>query len=120
SDSVKGKPVHMNAANLLEPVRPVGGETVREAISNNLRAVQEQADKLGQEILVHLNHPNFGYGVTAEDLAHVVQEQFFEVYNGHHDVNHLGDDSHPSVEKIWDLANTIRLGHLHAAPLFGL
>jgi hypothetical protein len=89
-------------------------------MSNNLRAAQEQADKLGQEILVHLNHPNFGYAITAEDLAHVVQEQFFEVFNGHDAINHLGDETHPGDEKIWDIANTIRIGQLDARPLYGL
>ena len=39
--------------------------------------------------------------MTAEDLAAVVAERFFEVYNGHPGVNHLGNEKHPSVERIW-------------------
>jgi hypothetical protein len=58
--------------------------------------------------------------VTAEDLAAVVRERFFEVYNGHPAVAHLGDEIHPSVERLWDLANTIRLAQLGAPPLFGV
>ena len=120
SDRSEGVPVHMNATNLLEVIEPQGGATVREAMANNLRAVEAQARAVGREILLHLNHPNFGYAVTAEDLAAVVQERFFEVYNGHPAVGHLGDDDHPSVERLWDIANTIRIGKLNAPPLFGL
>lgn len=120
SDRSQGGPVHMNATNLKDVIEPGGGATVREAMSNNLRAAEEQAKKLGREIMVHLNHPNFGYAVTAEDLAAVVQERFFEVYNGHPAIGHLGDDSHPGDERLWDIANTIRIGKLDAAPLFGV
>jgi len=120
SDKAEGGPVHMNATNLLTAVPPVGGATVREVIENNFRAVHEQAERSGREILVHLNHPNFHYAVTAEDIAHVVLERHFEVYNGHPGVNNQGDDHHPSTEKIWDIANTIRLVDLNAAPLFGV
>ena len=120
SDRAEGVPVHMNASNIKQLLQPLGGATVREAMTNNLRAVAEQAKREGREIMLHLNHPNFGYAITAEDLAHVVTEQFFEVYNGHPGVNQLGDASHASLERIWDIANTIRIGQLNAAPLFGV
>ncbi len=120
SDKFEKHPVHMNATNLGELVEPKGGGSVREVMQNNLRSVLEQEKRLGREILAHLNHPNFQYGVTYEDLASVVAEQFFEVYNGHPGVNHLGDKDHPGVEAIWDLANAIRLSLLDAPPLFGL
>lgn len=120
SDRSQGGPVHMNATNLQEMIEPAGGATVREAMTNNLRAVDAQAKRLGREIMMHLNHPNFGYAVTAEDIASVVQERFFEVFNGHPAVGHLGDAEHPGVERLWDIANTIRIGQLNAAPLFGV
>lgn len=120
SDRAEGAPVHLNATNLLEVIQPVGGATVREAMANNLRAVQDQATRLGREILLHVNHPNFGWAITAEELAAVTEERFVEVYNGHPGINHLGDALHPSIEQLWDIANTIRLGRLGAAPLFGL
>ena len=120
SDSVDGKPVHLNASNLEELLRPTGGATVREAIDANLRAAAEQAAKSGRQILVHLNHPNFGWAVTAEDLAAVTRNRFFEVYNGHPAINHLGDENHPSVERIWDIVNTLRIDRLKAPPMYGL
>lgn len=120
SDKAEGGPLHMNASNIREAIQPVGGETVREAIMNNFRAVHEQAERAGREILLHLNHPNFHFAVTAEDIAHAVLERHFEVYNGHPGVGHTGDEHHPAVEKLWDIANTIRLVDLNAAPLFGM
>ncbi|MCE9607281.1 MAG: hypothetical protein K8U03_20540 [Planctomycetia bacterium] len=120
SDKVDGAPLHINATNILEAVQPLGGATVTEAITNNLRNLHDQAERSGREILAHLNHPNFGYAVTAEDLAHAVLERHFEVYNGHPGVHQLGDDHHPSVDRIWDICNTIRLVDLKAAPLFGM
>ena len=120
SDRSQGVPVHMNATNLHELIEPQGGANVREAMRNNLRAVDAQAKALGRQILLHLNHPNFGYAITAEDIASVVQERFFEVYNGHPVVGHQGDADHPSVERLWDIANTIRIGELNAAPLYGV
>jgi hypothetical protein len=120
SDRAEGVPVHLNATNLAELIEPLGGRTVAEAIDNNLRAAEEQARRTGREILVHLNHPNFGWAITGEDLAEVLRERFVEVYNGHPGVNHTGDNERASVEQIWDIANTIRLGQLGAPPLFGI
>ena len=120
SDKAEGVPVHLNATNLVELIQPLGGRTVAEAIDNNLRAAEEQARRTGREILVHLNHPNFGYAITAEDIASVLRERFIEVYNGHNAVNHLGNNERASVEQIWDIANTIRLAQLGAPPLFGV
>ncbi len=120
SDRAEGKPVHMNATNLRDLIEPVGGATVRESMANNLRAVLEQEKRTGREIMAHLNHPNFGWAVTAEDLAHVVQEQFFEVFNGHPSVEQLGDEEHISIERMWDVANAIRVVELEADPLLGI
>lgn len=120
TDTVKRLPVHMNATNLQELILPAGGRTVREAIVNNLRAVREQSEKTKQPILLHLNHPNFGWGVTADDLAFASTERFFEVYNGHPGVRHLGDEKRPSVERMWDIVNTLRLKKYEGDILYGL
>ncbi|MGI9474458.1 MAG: hypothetical protein ACR2NZ_23170, partial [Rubripirellula sp.] len=120
SDKAEGKPVHINATNLAEVISPAGGKTVRETMQNNLRAILEHEKSHGREVLPHLNHPNFGYAVTAEDLAAVISERFYEVYNGHPGVNQLGDDTHPSVERIWDLVNAIRRTSLNVPPMMGI
>jgi hypothetical protein len=93
---------------------------VRETIANNLEAVQQSARQTGREVLVHVNHPNYKWGVTAEDLAGVVSERFFEVWNGVEIDNDPGDALHPSTDEIWDIANTLRLAGLGAPPLFAV
>lgn len=120
SDRAEGVPVHINASNIREAIGPLGGATVREAIENNLRNIEEQAQRAGREILAHLNHPNFGWAVTAEDIAHAVTDRYFEVYNGHPGVNQLGDEHRPGIDRMWDIANTIRLVELKALPLYGI
>jgi hypothetical protein len=120
SDTVNGKPLHINATNLQELIRPVGGANMVEAMQNNLRVILEQEARTGRQILPHLNHPNFGYALTAQDIGHVIQERFFEVYNGHPGVNQLGNEEHMSIERMWDVANAIRLAQLDAPPLLGI
>jgi len=120
TDTAEGVPVHINATNVRDPIAPAGGRTVTEAINANLRAVRDQAERAGREILAHLNHPNYGYAVTAEDLAHAVLERHFEIHNGHPGVNQRGDALHPSMDRLWDIANTIRLVDLGAPPLYGI
>jgi hypothetical protein len=115
-----GRAIHMNATNLLELIQPRDGDTVREVINAHLDAVADSAARTGREIVVHVNHPNYKWGVTAEDLAAVVREQFFEVWNGVETDNDPGDALHPSTDEIWDIANTLRLAGAGAAPLFGL
>jgi hypothetical protein len=110
----------MGAVNILEAIAPRDGATVREAIANNLRAVMESAARSGQQVLVHVNHPNYKWGVTAEDLAAVVDEQYFEVWNGVQGDNDPGDPQHPSTDQIWDIANALRLAGLGAPPLYGV
>jgi hypothetical protein len=120
SDKFGLKPIHMNAANLAETIKPRGGSSVTEVITNNLRAVREQGRRLRRPVLPHLNHPNFGWGVTAEEMADVVDELFFEIYNGHPAVNQEGDKDHPPVERMWDVANARRMTRFRAPPLMGL
>src|SRR3954469_17069596 len=73
-------PIHMIATNVQEVIKPQGGNSVREVIANNFKAIIEQSKRTGVPILPHINHPNFGWGLTAQDLASVVDEHFFEIY----------------------------------------
>ncbi len=120
TDHFGNLPIHINATNIQEVIKPQGGKSVRETIANNLIAIEVQSQRLRQPIFAHLNHPNFGYGVTAEDMAAVIEERFFEVYNGHPGVNHLGDATHAGTERLWDVANTIRIGEMQSPPLYGM
>jgi hypothetical protein len=118
--SFERRPIHINATNLAELIPPQAADSVEATIRAVLTEVNAQAEKHGREVLPHLNHPNFVYGVTAEDLAPVLEEQFFEVFNGHSGVHNDGDDLHASTERIWDIVNTIRIAQLDAPPIFGI
>ena len=99
------KAVHMGAINVQEVIKPREGNTIVELIQNNLDAIREQAEETGEPILQHLNHPNFTYGITAEDIMQLDGERFFEVFNGHPYVNNYGDSLHSSTEEMWDMVN---------------
>lgn len=119
TDEVEDKPVHVNATNLRELIEPQGGESVREAMQHNVDAVLDQRQQTGQPMFPHINHPNFGWAVTAEDLIALHGERFFEVYNGHPAVHNEGDALRPSTERMWDIILTERLAHGEAL-LYGL
>src|SRR6266404_625682 len=70
-------PVHMNVINLRDVIRPVNGPSVAETLTANLRQAAEQRKKTGWRMLVSLNHPNFGWGVRAEDML-ADELRFFE------------------------------------------
>ena len=120
SDSFEKLPVHLCAANILEVIAPMKGSSMMDTIQNNVRAVLVQREKSGQPMMVHLNHPNFGYAITAEDLMGVRGERFFEVYNGHPSVRNRGDDQHASMDRVWDILLTRRLAELHLPMMYGL
>lgn len=113
-------PVHMNGTNVRETLPPFGGDSVYEVMQRNTDALIAQRERTGQPMLIHLNHPNFGYGVTAEDLVRVRGENFFEVYNGHPGVKNDGDDLHASADRIWDIILTKRLAELRMPVMYGL
>lgn len=118
--SADRRAVHIGVVNLLEALVPLDGATAREVIARNLRAAEESAARSGRRILVHVNHPNYKWGVTAEDLAAVLDEPFFEVWNGVDGDNDPGDVHHPDTDEVWDVANTLRLAGLGAPPLFAV
>jgi hypothetical protein len=71
-------------------------------------------------MFAHLNHPNFKWAITAEELMRIDHEQFFEVYNGHPSVNNDGDELHAGTERVWDIVLAERLGHLGKPVMYGL
>jgi len=120
TDKYKSKPIHVNATNLRDLIEPQGGNSVREVIQNNVNAVFEQHRRTGRPMFPHLNHPNFDWGVTAEDLMPVKNERFFEVYNGHPLVHNEGDDTHASTDRLWDIILTMRLTDYNDGAVYAL
>lgn len=116
-------PIHINALNVdavIEPIKDL--VSIRETLRANLQAIAAHGVKAGRPVMAHLNHPNFRWALTAEDLAHVLEDRFFEVYNGHPQTYPEGDPARAdsATERIWDVASTLRLAELRQPPLFGL
>lgn len=105
TDGFDGKPIHMNATNLQEFIPPRHGKSVVEVMQNNINAVLEQRAATGRPMFPHINHPNFVWGITAEDMMQLEGERFFEVFNGHPLVNNYGDSTRIGTEEMWDLIN---------------
>jgi len=120
TSSFQNKPIHINASNVAARIAPQKGSSVQDVMRKTMQAVAAHAAEHGRPVLAHLNHPNFGWGVSADDIARVEEEHFFEVWNGHPSVHHKGDATRPGTERLWDIANTTRRRDLDAPLLYGL
>ena len=120
TDKFQKKPIHLCATNTNELIPPTGGESVVDVMQRNIDAARSRRERSGVQTLVHLNHPNFGYAITAEQLMQVNGENFFEVYNGHPTVHNSGDETHASTERMWDIINTFRIAKLDLPVMYGL
>jgi hypothetical protein len=122
SDSAEGLPLHLcllNIQQVILPKRPKpDNRKMTAALVGDLKDIQEVARGQSAPMLVQINHPNFGYALTAEDLVEA-PAQFMEIANAHPAVNNEGDPNHVSVTRMWDIANSIRI-HQHRAPLYGI
>lgn len=112
--------VHVNASNLRELIKPELGSNTLEVIQKNVDAVLDQRARTGQPMFPHINHPNFGVAITAEDLMRVQRAKFFEVYNGHAQVHSFGYKGHPGLDRVWDIVLAHRLSDLDLGVMYGL
>jgi hypothetical protein len=112
-------PIHLNATNLRKLIPPQGGNSVYEVMQNNVNAVLDQRKATGEPMIPHINHPNFRWAITAEDIMRVTGERFLEIYNGHPITWNAGDTNHASHERMWDIVLTKRLAELGLDPVWG-
>lgn len=120
TDRWKTAPIHMNAHNLREPIKPLGGDSVVAVISNNIASMLEQRQRTGQPMFTHINHPNFGLAITPEEMLQVREARFFEVFNGHPGVFNNGTNRTPSMDRLWDIILTRRLAELKFPLVYGI
>lgn len=105
TDGYDGHPIHVNATNIRTFIPRQGGTSVADVLQRNIDAVLRQREETGIPMFPHINHPNFYYGVSLQDMIDIRGERFFEVYNGHPLVNNYGDSLRPGTETMWDLIN---------------
>lgn len=106
--------VHINGINVRENIAPLSGGAVGFAIERNVKAVGEQASRLGLPMFAHLNHPNWGkVTMSAEDILESESVMFFEVFNGHGGVRNWGSEElHlQPTDRLWDIMLAVRLAN---------
>jgi hypothetical protein len=94
----KGRQVHVNA--LCTKTRIAGGNfgSAAAALSTAISQVRAQ----GGVALV--NHPNFDWALSPADVSDARDAALLEIASGHPYVHSAGDATHPSHERLWDLA----------------
>jgi hypothetical protein len=96
SDRYREKPIHMNALNPERHVDAQHGDSVASTIQNNLNEIRRAKG------IPSLNHPNFHWAITIQDMLAVKGLGLFEVYNGHPMVNNEGGGGFASLDEMWD------------------
>ncbi len=90
------KPVHVNGLEVDRLVEAPGGATVVEVAQNMVDAIRAARG------IPSVNHPNFGWAFTTDELGQIQRTRLFEVFNGHPAVNNLGGGGVPGLEETWD------------------
>jgi hypothetical protein len=105
TDRFGDKPLHINGLDLAQRIEPQGGSSVLDVLNRNVAAIRRARG------VPHINHPNFGWAITRDELQQVRDNRLFEVYNGHPTVNNDGGGGVPGLEEAWDtiLSNGILL-----------
>jgi hypothetical protein len=96
TDRFGTKPIHVNGFEVSRLVEPQGGSSVVETIQRNIDAIRAAKG------IPSINHPNFGWAITADELRHVRNTKLFEIFNGHPQVNNFGGGGVPGLEEVWD------------------
>ncbi|MEK6613169.1 MAG: CehA/McbA family metallohydrolase [Gemmatimonadota bacterium] len=96
TDKFGDKPIHINGLDPARKIDPQGGNSVVEVIQRNVDAIRDARG------VPHINHPNFRWAITADELKQIKNNKLFEIYNGHPQVNNLGGGGVPGLEEAWD------------------
>lgn len=100
TDSFDRKPYHINALGIDRVVMPNKLPGAVETLQKNI----DDVNKAGG--VTQVNHPNFGWALTADHLIKLQNYSLMEIYNGHPLVNNLGGGGQPSAEALWDAVLT--------------
>lgn len=96
TDTSEKKPIHTNGLGLTTVVMPSKLATKAESLQKNIDNIRAAGG------IPQLNHPNFGWALTAAEIKQLKGFRLMEIYNGHPLVNNLGGGGLPSAEAIWD------------------
>jgi hypothetical protein len=96
TSTVQNKPVHVNGLALESLVAPPMPTTIREVLQRSVDGIRAAKG------VPHVNHPNFRWALTADDIAQLERTRLFEIFNGHPEVNNAGGGGVPGLEEMWD------------------
>ena len=96
SDRLDEKPIHVNGLDVSGRVDPQRGHSVSDVLQRDIDAIRKAGG------VPHVNHPNYQWAITGDDLLRVERFKLFEIYNGHHQVNNAGGGGVPGMEDVWD------------------
>ena len=96
TDSFDKKPYHINALGISKVIMPSKLPGAVETLQRNIDEVNTAGG------VAQVNHPNFGWALTADQLIKLQNYSLLEIHNGHPLVNNKGGGGNPSAEEIWD------------------
>jgi hypothetical protein len=96
TDAFGGKPLHVNGLDLARQVEPQHGTSILDTLQRTVDAIRS-ADGVS-----HVNHPNFRWAITPEELRQIRGNKLLEIFNGHPEVNNLGGGGVAGMEAVWD------------------
>ena len=96
TDKIGDKSIHINGFDVDRVVPVQGGQTVVEMVQRMVDALR------GAHGVPSINHPNFSWAISADDLIQLQRTRLFEIFNGHPLVNNLGGGGVPGMEETWD------------------
>jgi hypothetical protein len=88
--------LHINGLDVTREIAPQGGTSVTDVVQRNVDAIRQAGG------VPHINHPNFRWSITTDQLRQVRNNKLFEIYNGHPQVNNMGGGGVPGLEEVWD------------------
>ena len=90
------KPVHVNGLDVQQLVKEAEGPDVQDVLQRNIDGIRAAKG------VPHINHPNFGWGLTVDNLRQARNYRLVEIHSGHPSVNNLGGGGVPGMEEVWD------------------
>lgn len=96
TSAFEGKAIHVNGLDTRQRIGRQQGSSLREILQRSVDAIR------AQDAVPHINHPNFTWALTPDDLKSVRNNRLFEIYNGHPMVNNLGGGGIDGTEAAWD------------------
>lgn len=96
TDRFNKKPYHVNGLGLPQVVMPQHGTDIVSTVQSDIDAIRKSGG------IPQINHPNFGWALTTDDLLKFHGAPLLEIYSGHPLVNVMGGGGVPSAESMWD------------------